>query len=118
MSTRGVSSKRDVPARQPLDFVGVLSKSTIVLYKFRSVRSLEGAFRVNQVVATTKTEYAEVLNGGDLGGEGLQQLGGFAQVEPILCIYDAHPGLITAALETRVREDLTTLPEESGSWER
>ena len=35
-----------------------------------------------------------------------------------LCIHHAYPVLIIAALETRVREDLTSLPEESGSWER
>ena len=35
----------------------------------------------------------------------------------ILRIRHGYPGVIMAALEARVREDLTTLPEESASWE-
>ena len=47
MSTCAVPSTRDVPARQLLDLVGVLAKSTTVLAKFRSSRLLEEEFRMD-----------------------------------------------------------------------
>ena len=40
-----------------------------------------------------------------------QRLGGHTQVERILCIHHADPGLIIAALKTRVQRDLMTLPD-------
>ena len=73
MFTRAVSSKRDVLARQHVDFLGILTQSTTVLEKLRSGRSLEVEFRVDQHVVTTKTEYTGVLNGGGSGGEGLHR---------------------------------------------
>ena len=51
----------------------------------------------------------------DQKGKGLRRLGG---VEHILRIHHGYPGVIRAALKARVREDLTALSEESGSWER
>ena len=100
MPTSAVFSKRDVPARQPLD---------PLRDKPRSEGSLEEEFGMDPGVATTEAEFTEVLNGGGSG---------HAQVERTLCIHHAHPVLIIVALETRVREDLMTLPEESGSWDR
>ena len=75
-------------ASQSLDIVGVHAKSTTVLAKFTSARSLEEEFKVDQGVATTKTEFTEIDNGGG-SGERLQR--------------------------PRVWEDLMNLPEESGS---
>ena len=69
-------------------------------------------------VATTETEYTEDLNGGGPGGRGLQRLGGHAQVQRMLRTRHECPGVIIAAHETRVREDLMTLPRESWSWQR
>ena len=66
-------------------------------------------------MATTKPEDTEVFYGGGSEGKGLRRLGGHAQVERILCIQHGYPGVIIAALEARAREDLTTLPEESGA---
>ena len=106
-----------MPAPQPLDPVGVLAKSKTVLDKPRSARSLEEEFGMDPGVATTKPEYTKVFNGGGSEGEGLRRLDGHAQVDRILCRH-GHPGETMAALEARVREDRTTLPEESGSWER
>ena len=40
-----------------------------------------------------------------------ERLGGHAQMERILCIHHASIGLIIAALKTRGRRDLMTLPE-------
>ena len=77
-------SKRDVPARQLLDFVGVLAKSTAVLAKFRSARPLEEQFRVHQGVTPTKTEHTEVFNSGGTGGEALHQVSGFASRMPCI----------------------------------
>ena len=116
-STRAVSSMGGVPAPQPLGAAGVLAKSITVLGKIRNARSLEEEFG-DPGVTTSKPEYTEVFNGGGSEGEGLQQLGDHAQVERTLCIRHEYPGVIIAALEARVREDLTTHPEESGSWER
>ena len=95
-----------------------LAKPTTVLDKPRSGRSLEEEVRVEQGVATTKTEHTEVFNGSGSEGEELQRLGGHTQVERILCIRHAYPGVVIAALEARVQEDLTTLPEESVSSKR
>ena len=60
----GPTKKSDVPPHQPLDLAEVLAKLAAVLAEFRSARSLEEEFRVDQVVATTETEFTEVLNGG------------------------------------------------------
>ena len=73
---------------------------------------------MDQGVATTKVEHIEVFNGSGPEWKGLHRLGGHAQVERILCIHHAYLGVIIAALKTRVRGDLITPPEESGSWER
>ena len=48
--------------------------------------------------------------------ERLQRLGGRAQVHRIPHIRHEYSGVITVAHETRVREDLMTLPKESWSW--
>ena len=69
-------------------------------------------------MAKTKPEYVEVFNGGGTGGGGLRRLDGHAQVERSQHIRHGYPGVIIATLETKRREDLTTLPEESASWER
>ena len=70
-------------------------------------------------VTTTKTRvHRGFFSSGGSEGEGRRRLGGHAQVERTLCIRHGYPGVIIAALVARVREDLTTLPEESGSWER
>ena len=69
-------------------------------------------FGVDLGVATTETEYTKVLNGGISGGRGLPRLGGHATVQRILRTRHEHPGVIIAAHETRVREDLMTLPGE------
>ena len=67
--------------------------------------------------ATTETKYTEVYGRGS-DGRGLPRLSGHAQVQRMLRTRHGNPGVIIAALEARVREDLTTLPEESGSWKR
>ena len=58
------------PPRQPLNFAEVLAKLAAVLDKPTSSRSLEEEFGVDSGVATTETEYTDVLNGGGSGGEG------------------------------------------------
>ena len=103
---------------QPLDPAGVLAKSITVLCKLRSARSLEEEFGVDLGVTTTIPKCTEVFNGSGSELDGLRQLGGHDEVERILCTRHGYPGVIIAALAARVREDLTTLPEESGSWER
>ena len=113
--SRSLIKKRWLACRL-LDLVGVPAKSTTVLDKRRSSRSLEEELRVDQVVATTTA--TEVFNGGGSGEEGLQRLGGRGQVERILCTHHTHLGFVMAELETRVRDDLVTLPEEPGSWQR
>ena len=68
-----------MPPRQPLDLAEVLAKLAVVLDKPRNSRSLEEEFGVGPGVATSETEYTEVLNGGGSGGRGLQRLGSHAQ---------------------------------------
>ena len=72
------SLQNEMPARQPLDIARALAKSTTILDKLKTSQSPQEEFGVDQGVARTKTEYAEVLNGGGSGGEALQQVGGFA----------------------------------------
>ena len=108
---RGVPPKGDIPHRQPLDLAEVLAKLAAVLDKPRSSHSVEEEFGVDPGVATTETEYIEALIGGGFGG-------GHARVQRILSTRHENPGVIIAAHETRVREDLMTLCKESWSWQR
>ena len=104
-----------MPPRQPLDFAEELAKLAAVLHKPRNSRSFKEEFGVGRGVATSEAECTEVLNGGGSGGRGLQRLGGHAQVQRILRARREYPGIDIAAHETRVREDLVTLPGESWS---
>ena len=115
---RAVPPEGDVPPRQPLDTAEVLAKLEAVLDKPRSSRSAEEDFGVDPGVATTETPYTDVLNGGGSGGGGggVQRLNGHAQVHCILRARHECPGALFMANETRVREDLMTLPGESWSW--
>ena len=89
-----------MPPRPPLDLAGVLAaKMATVLDEPSSPRSLEKEFGVDM-------------------GRGLPRLGGHARMQHILHTHLDYPGVIIAAYGTEVREDLTTLPEEFGSWER
>ena len=62
MPSRAVLPKSDVPPRQPLDIAEVLAKLATVLDKPRSSRSLEEEFGVDLGVATTETQYTDVLS--------------------------------------------------------
>ena len=111
-----VPPKGDMPPRQPLNLIEVLAKLAAVL-ETRS-RSPKEEFGVDPGVATTETEHTEVLNGCGSGGGGVQRLGGHAQVQCIPRTRHEYPRVVIAAHETRVREDLMTLPGESWSWQR
>ena len=70
------------------------------------------------VVATTETEHTHVLNGCGSVRHILQRPDSHAQLQRVFRIRHEHPGVIITAHETRVREDLMTLPGESWSWQR
>ena len=65
---RAVPPEGDMPPRQPLDHAEVLAKLVAVLDKPRNSRSLEQEFEVGQGVASSETEYTEVLHGDGSGG--------------------------------------------------
>ena len=77
--------------------------------------SLEEEFEVGPGAALLQMEFTEVLNGSGSGGRGILRLSGRPQVQRILCTRHEYPGVIMAAHQTRVREDLATLTGESWS---
>ena len=96
-----------------VDPVRVLAKPITVLDKLRSARSLEESSKRIGVWQHRNQSTPRCSTAAD---QKEKCLGGNAQVERIQCVPHGYPGVIIAAREARVREDLTTLPEESGSW--
>ena len=116
--TCAVTSKSAVPPRQPLDLAEVLAKLATVQYEPRSSQPLEEEFGVDMGRSITETKYSEVLYGGGSGGRGLPRLGDHAPLHRFPRTRHECPGVIIAAHETTVREDLMTLHGESWSRQR
>ena len=101
-----------MPPRQPLDLAEELAKLAAVLEKAQKRTFTGGGVRSGSRVATTESQGSQRRR---IRRESAPATG---QVQRIRRTHRECPGVIIAARETRVREDLTTLPAESWSWQR
>ena len=105
-SLRGPSKSRCASSSKP---------SNLPKFLPRSSRSLEEEFEAGPGVASSDMEYTKVLNGDQSGEEELQRLGVHAQVQRILRTRHEDTRVSIAAHETRVWEELMTLPGNLGA---
>ena len=77
---------------QLLDLVGVLARRRTSVDRRRCARSPEEEVRVDPGLATTRSEYTQVVNGGGSGGGGLRRLDNHAQGE--IGGLERHPSML------------------------
>ena len=110
-----VTSKSDVPPRQPLDLAEVLAKLATVPDEPRSSQSLEKEFGVDVGRATTETKYTEVYGGGSGGGGGLPRRSDHAPTQHILHTHHEYPQLSLRRTGRRYEKIWLLFPRNQGA---